>query len=251
MNKTALILSVSLVTCIIVGLFAYQQGLSDSTVNAETPDRYNEGFATGDSQGYNRGLSAGQSSGFEQGYTAGYANGTADAPKPSQTPDRYDEGYNAGVSSGKTQGYNEGVSAGKTQGYTEGYNVGYINGTKDGAGSGYNIRNPTYQEIKAFLAADTTDLNTYNADNYTCYEYTRDVCNNAFNQGYRAGDVYIEFPDGAHALVCFQTVDHGLIFIEPQSDSEMTVVVGVHYWDRTVYSDPGYDDTIVKFGIIW
>ena len=61
----------------------------------------------------------------------------------------------------------------------------------------------------------------------------------------------IEFKEGAHAIVCFNTVDDGLMFIEPQSDDIMTLTIGEPYWDRTIYEPPEYDDTIVSFDIIW
>jgi hypothetical protein len=57
----------------------------------------------------------------------------------------------------------------------------------------------------------------------------------------KAGYGYVEFEDGAHALVCFDTVDKGLVFVEPQTDELVTVAVGINYWDYT----------IVQFDIIW
>ncbi len=135
--------------------------------------------------------------------------------------------------------------------YMKGYREGYINGTRDGVGTGYNIRDPTYTEMKAFIASDLTDLNTYNINTYNCYDYTRDVCNNAFSHGFRAGSVYIEFAQRAHGLVCFDTVDRGLVFIEPQTDDEVNVAVGVHYYEQAGFGAQGFDDTIVEYNIIW
>lgn len=46
--------------------------------------------------------------------------------------------------------------------------------------------------------------------------------NNAEDEGFRAAYVYIEFPgDRAHSVAAFDTVDRGLIFIEPQYDDEV------------------------------
>ncbi|MGB9914106.1 MAG: hypothetical protein ACPLIG_01735 [Candidatus Bathyarchaeales archaeon] len=41
------------------------------------------------------------------------------------------------------------------------------------------------------------------------------------------------------------------IFIEPQTDEIVTLTVGQPYWDRTRYSAPDYNDTIVYYDIIW
>ncbi|MGP3668260.1 MAG: hypothetical protein ACKD6N_06990 [Candidatus Bathyarchaeota archaeon] len=40
----------------------------------------------------------------------------------------------------------------------------------------------------------------------------------------------VYFKDGTHALVVFETMDKGLVFIEPQVDREVKVGVGVRYW---------------------
>jgi len=135
--------------------------------------------------------------------------------------------------------------------YEKGYSDGYIEGAIVGAGSGYNIRDPTYAEVMAFIAADQTDKKVYDADTYNCYDYTKDVCDNAVAQGYRIGFVYIYFKESAHALVCFNTVDMGLVFVEPQYDEIVNVTVGSRYWDNVQGVRSPFDDTIVRFGIIW
>jgi hypothetical protein len=135
--------------------------------------------------------------------------------------------------------------------YTIGYSTGYIEGVKDGAGTGYTIRNPTYDEMKVFLAADKTNENVYDSDTYNCYDFTSNLCKNAIAQGYRVGFVYLYFKESAHALVCFDTVDKGLVFIEPQYDAIVDVDVGIHYWSRVSGVRSPFDDTIIRFGIIW
>ena len=55
------------------------------------------------------------------------------------------------------------------------------------------------------------------------------------------GFVYLIFVDGAHAITCFNTIDHGLIYIEPQNDEVVTVGIGQQY--------SGY--VITDLGIIW
>jgi len=137
-----------------------------------------------------------------------------------------------------------------SSGYNTGYDDGYIQGVEDGAGKGYNIRDPTYNEAITFIKSDKTDENKY-SKTYTCFHFTADFKKNAFQVGYRCGFVHIEFVDSAHAIVCFNTVDERLIFIEPQTDDVATLIIGCPYWDRTIYEPPSYDDTIVSFTIIW
>jgi len=129
----------------------------------------------------------------------------------------------------------------------ESYNVGYTEGFN---ARGFNIRDPTYAEAVNFMALDQTDQHEYDDETYTCWNYVADFKNNAFEVGYRCGDVGIEFPYSAHAIVCFNTTDHGLIFIEPQDDEIVTLTIGQQYWDRSKY-EPTYDDTIVRIFIIW
>lgn len=134
-------------------------------------------------------------------------------------------------------------------GFEEGEAEGYLKGVIDGAGSGYNIRDPTYAEALAFITSDKTNEKSYD-ESYLCWNFVADFKNNAFEAGYRAGNVFIEFPDSAHAITCFNTTDKGLIFVEPQDDQIVTVSVGRLYWDRTMY-EVDYDDTVVRYEIIW
>ena len=114
--------------------------------------------------------------------------------------------------------------------------------------------NPTYHEVKQFIMEDQTDKNEYIENEYTCFNFAADINNNAENQGIRCGLVVIDLECGeGHALVCFETTDKGLIFIEPQNDREVKVEVGLRYWKDNF---PGeyivdFDDTITKITIIW
>jgi hypothetical protein len=130
------------------------------------------------------------------------------------------------------------------------YQTGYSEGVKDGVGHGFNIRDPTYQEMLNFLATDQTNLNQADPNNYTCQNFAGDVINNAYKIGIRAGYVWLEFPQTAHGLICFQTVDKGLVYVEPQNDQVVSLVVGSHYWDHSEY-EINFDDTVMRFGIIW
>ena len=161
------------------------------------------------------------------------------------------QGYQVGYNEGKQSGYEFGYSQGYNDGNVSGYNVGYLKGVEDGVGRGYNIRDPTYQEVLTFIASDQTDKNQYNEENYTCANFAADFKNHAFEAGYRCGYVLIEFPDAAHSINCFNTTDKGLIFIEPQDDNIVSLTIGQPYWNRTIYESPTYNDTIVRYTIVW
>jgi len=138
------------------------------------------------------------------------------------------------------QSFNLGYAEGETEGYQLGYDEGYLQGVEDGPESGWYIMDPTYDEAIAFINSDETDENEYTPD-YVCYDFTADFNSNAFQMRYRCGFVYIEFTDSAHAIVCFNTTDRGLIYIEPQNDEIVTLTIGQTYL--------GY--IIVDFDIIW
>ncbi len=136
--------------------------------------------------------------------------------------------------------------AGLKQGKTEGY----INGLVDGAGSGFTIRDPTYNEVLSFVASDDTDKERYIMTSnggyaYNCFNYCHDFLENAFGQGLKAGFVYVEFEVGAHAIVCFDTVDKGLVYVEPQNDLIVNLTVG------EAYDFVEAPNTIERFTIIW
>jgi hypothetical protein len=104
----------------------------------------------------------------------------------------------------------------------------------------YNIRDPTYQEALQFICSDQTDKNQYN-ESYTCINFADDFINNALNKGYRCGYVTIEFPAARHAIVCFNTTDSGLIFLEPQNDEIITLTTEQQY----------LGSMILRFSITW
>jgi len=144
-------------------------------------------------------------------------------------------------------GYTFGDYRGYYRGYEQGYNIGCI----EGAGSGYTVRNPTYSELMDFLKEDTTDDNEYVEGRYTCIDFVADLNKNAEAEGFRAAYVYIEYPgDRAHSVAAFETVDKGLVFIEPQFDDEVEVRQGISYAEENGYKEPSYDDTITRVVIV-
>jgi hypothetical protein len=189
---------------------------------------YNVAYARGDTAGYDRGYSSGQtvgySSGEQEGYDEGYVSGVQD-------------GYAEGYATGMVDGYNEGVSAGAEYGYT--------------------LIDPTYSQVVAFINADRTNDNEYIEDSYVCSHFARDVCNNAEEEGFRCAYVDIRYPDSAHAIIAFDTVDGGLTYFDAITDERVRPVIGERY-HRCIEPRPGYyyeappfDDTIVDILVIW
>jgi len=207
---------------------------------------YSQGNDTGYGNGYMIGFENGNSSGYESGYQIGYASGNSSGHTVG-----FSQGYSEGNLTGYGIGYQSGYSQGFQNGNASGYQIGYLQGVKDGVGRGYNIRDPTYQEMLDFLTTDQTDKNPYNETSYVCWNFASDLMNNAFKAGYKCGWVHLAFPSSAHAIDCFNTTDQGLVFVEPQRDDVVTLIIGQPYFDRTEYSPPSFDDTIVKYVIVW
>ena len=125
-------------------------------------------------------------------------------------------------------------------------------------GHGYTIKDPTYSEMMSFLRADDTDEAEYIEDEYECTEFTTDLCNGAEEEGIRCAYVTLKFPAGiGHTIVAFDTIDKGLIYIEPQYDDLVRVEIGKHFHKCVVpkasylYEKPDYDDTIEEVLIAW
>jgi hypothetical protein len=210
------------------------------------PNAYSSGITLGETQGYEKGYQqgeiAGNTTGFQFGFTKGFDNGQEEG---------YSTGYSTGYGKGDSVGYNRGYTKGYDGGYSTGNSTGYTKGINDLAKSGFTTRNPTYSEAMVFVQSNQVDKNIYNTDSYTCYDFTADFIDAALKIGYRAGFVYIELKEGAHAIVCFNTTDRGVIYIEPQSDEQVSLEVGKPYWNRAKYLPPTHNDTILDFGIIW
>lgn len=111
--------------------------------------------------------------------------------------------------------------------------------------------NPTYSEMYNFLQQDKTSDREWTAE-YTCRHFSTDVNNNAESQGIRCGYVWIAFEDSdtGHAIVAFETVDRGIIFIEPQSDWQVKLAVGEHYKIAGFYYIEG-NPVVESYDIVW
>ena len=120
-----------------------------------------------------------------------------------------------------------------------------------------NLHDPTLVEAIRFLVKDKTSANKYIEEEYVCTHFARDVNNNAESQGIRCAFIDIRFPESAHAVIAFDTIDEGMVYFDPQHDERVVPVIGKEYW-RCIqprpdyyYKKPAYDDTIRDIIVIW
>jgi len=163
--------------------------------------------------------------------------------------DSYDKGYHQTYETGYQGAYDEAYD----KGYYKGYEIGLETDSKEGVSRRAEFINPTYKELQEFLTRDKTDSNPYIKDEYGCFEFAAELNNNAEANGIRAGYVSIRSKNWWHAAVAFETIDRGLIFIEPQSDMEIKLVVGELYPWRSVGAviPTNYTDAVDEIIIMW
>jgi hypothetical protein len=160
----------------------------------------------------------------------------------------YIHGYQTGNEAHFSQEKDESYQAG----YKAGYDAGYKPSLEQNTHNGYTLHNPTYREMKAFLARDISNAKTYIKDEYVCTDFAAAVNNNAEADGIRCAIVDIFYPEGyGHTIVAFETTDKGLIFIEPQFDHEVSLLIGKSYSQVNNFTPAPRDDTIKRFVIIW
>jgi hypothetical protein len=164
----------------------------------------------------------------------------------------YIRGYQTGHEGNYSQAYNQGKDEGYQAGYQSGLQAGYKPSQQQQTSNGYTLQNPTYQEMKTFLAQDPTNNNTYSEDKYVCVDFAAAVNNNAESKGIRCAVVDIFYPDGyGHTIVAFDTTDRGLIYIEPQFDQEVKLIVGRSYSQLNNFTPAPRDDTIQRYLVVW
>lgn len=108
--------------------------------------------------------------------------------------------------------------------------------------------NASYKRVMDFIRRDKTDQLEYDEDEFDCTDFTATLLKNALKEGIFGCPVYIMYPNAAHTIAAFPTSDRGIVYIEPQDDTEVVLEVGKSYnnlnYDYEFYI--GYDDTIVK-----
>ena len=153
-----------------------------------------------------------------------------------------------GFEEGYTQGYEDGFMQGSEAGYQEGHRVGYeIDEVLDGGGVSayYFLYNPTYDEMREILAE---------GEMFSAKEIHDYAEINGIRVGYVRCPIARKAPEGRvylYQLVAFETVDRGLIIIEPWTHREVKVEVGESYRGVNGFPPSSYDDTITKMTIVW
>lgn len=151
---------------------------------------------------------------------------------------------------GTRNGYRNGFATGENLGYENGYDNGYAFGLYVGQTYGEGIRDPTYREMMSFLERDNTNQHWYLFPYYVCEDFAWDVWYNARKENIRCAYIGINLKTVAgHAIVMFETIDKGQIYIEPQCDLEENVQVGESWYDFIVESiePPRWNDSPLLF----
>ena len=166
-----------------------------------------------------------------------------------QLVDRLEAAHERGYEKGHAEGYVAGFEGGHIAGYQEGSKIGYIKAgkgdhTSDETGF-YFLYNPTYEEVRKILAEGETysakEIHDYAEANGIRSAYIRCPIARKATEGM----VYI------YELVAFETVDKGLVVIEPWSHREVKIEVGKSYSELNGSPIRDYNDTITKITTVW
>jgi hypothetical protein len=106
-----------------------------------------------------------------------------------------------------------------------------------------SITKATCQQVVDWLAQDKTDSTPYDKDSFTCVDYCVKVKENATLAGIKCGILYVWKEDGtAHSLSIFDTIDKGLVYVEPQFDWVIPEPkVGLIYGELVKSVEKNYD----------
>lgn len=123
----------------------------------------------------------------------------------------------------------EAISAARAEGYSQGRADEHAEAVKILQGYDLLLKKPTYDEVKAFMQEDGTDQMMV----ANCMTRVERLNNEAIKRGIWCYVVLFNYYTGSsygfHALVAFDTVDKGLVFIETQTDDEVKCDIGIDY----------------------
>jgi hypothetical protein len=87
-----------------------------------------------------------------------------------------------------------------------------------------------YNDVETFLEIDKTDDLEYIPDVFDCKSFASTLKSNANKQGMLCAVVITDYSASSHAINAFDTLDRGIIFVEPQSDIIMeNINIGDNY----------------------
>jgi len=154
----------------------------------------------------------------------------------------FEQGYFKGRSDGFQLGSEAGYQAGSKKGYIDAGGPNANTVTQPGY---YFVYNPSYDEVMTTLGQN--ELYTAQA-----------ILDYAKSNGIRAAYVRVPIARPAsegriylYQLVSFDTVDKGMIIVEPRSHREVKVEVGKSYSQLNGFPISDYDDTITKVTTVW
>ena len=135
-----------------------------------------------------------------------------------------------------------------------------------------SLRNPSWEELKAFLYNDTTDQLEYIFPIFVCENFARTLQENAKEANWRCAFVSVElsgYPDWfnygipsntSHALNAFETTDRGLIYIDctntadkgyyGNADKTVDVEVGKEYIPISIFPITGWESEWLSCGTV-
>jgi hypothetical protein len=128
------------------------------------------------------------------------------------------------------------------------------------SGDKFELHDPTYNEVYNFIASDKTNEKTYVEDVFDCEHFSQMINNNAENLGIKCAIVVVYFQETntGHMIVGFNTIDNGMVYIEPQTDEWVeNLVAGNEYWTDCVVPGDGYyyqdvsNDTVKEVLVFW
>lgn len=116
-----------------------------------------------------------------------------------------------------------------------------------------HLKNPTSQELTNFLAGDKTNEKQQVDFQYDPVDFARELRENANEAGYRAAVVVVFLKAFPFYVNAFETQDKGLIYIDPQTDKQVTLKTGERYWQQNDFDLPWPQGDIVTnvYAPIW
>lgn len=127
--------------------------------------------------------------------------------------------------------------------------VSSLNSTINYLKTGFRVIDPSYQEMLTFVGNESVFGNGKSEN--SIFNATSDFVNDALNAGYRCGIVLIDFTQATYSVACFNTTDHGLIFVDAGLNMIVRLVIGQHYYVTNNLATSTIDDTVLSYTIIW
>jgi len=109
----------------------------------------------------------------------------------------YQDSYTQGYAKTYEVAYQEAHGAAYDKGYDKGYEIGLLGSdSRKEVASRVDLRNPTYKEMRDFLASDEIDSNSFIRGEYVCSDFAADLNHNAEVKGIRVAYVRIALKNG-------------------------------------------------------